>query len=175
MLGDLRSQRLILREVELADGPIFEAYQSRPEHWRRQAVEPQEFADGELRIKRYQQYRGPDDNRRLYVFGAVEAKSGILLGQVSLAIMDERTAELGISVAYDHHGKGLGSEMAARMIGWGFDALRLRTIEAYVAIENIACRRLLEKTGMIVEDRSENSIFAQGRWWTEDKYAIHKH
>ncbi len=62
--------------------------------------------------------------------------------------------------------------MAERLLAFGFDQIGLHRIGADVAIENQACRRVLEKIGMSYEGTARDSIWAQGRWWTEAKYAI---
>jgi RimJ/RimL family protein N-acetyltransferase len=48
MLPVLHTERLTLREVQLEDGPVLQAFQNRPEQWQYMAVEPEEFADGTL-------------------------------------------------------------------------------------------------------------------------------
>lgn len=50
--------------------------------------------------------------------------------------------------------------------------LKLHRIEADVALENVPCIRLLERVGMVREGVLRDCIRAQGRWWTEAKYAI---
>ena len=51
-----------------------------------------------------------------------------------------------------------------------------RTVKANEAraIENLACIRVLEKAGMVREGVARDCIWAQGRWWTEAKYAMLK-
>ena len=58
------------------------------------------------------------------------------------------------------------------MLAFGFGDLRLNRIEADVALENHPCIRVLEKIGMQREGVSRECIFAQGRWWTEARYAM---
>jgi [ribosomal protein S5]-alanine N-acetyltransferase len=172
MLPHLETPRLALREMELADGPALAAFQSRPFAWRHMAVEPAEFADGTARVRRYLEHRGPDDRRRLFVYVAVLKLSGDIVGTVSLQRSHPAIASLGVGVSEDHVGRGLGTEMAARLLAFGFEAVRLHRIEADVATSNAACIRLLEKLGMTREGVARDCIHAQGRWWTEAKYAM---
>jgi RimJ/RimL family protein N-acetyltransferase len=58
------------------------------------------------------------------------------------------------------------------MLAYGFDELKLHRIEADVALENDTCIRLLERIGMVREGVLRDCIRAQGRWWTEAKYAM---
>ena len=62
--------------------------------------------------------------------------------------------------------------MVRRLVDFGFGDLRFHRIAADVAIENHACIRLLEKVGLRFEGVSRDRIRAQGRWWTEARYAI---
>src|SRR5262249_58642808 len=69
-------------------------------------------------------------------------------------------------------GRGLATEIALRLLAFGFNDLKLHRIEADVAVENAACIRVLEKIGMFREGVAHDCIFAQGRWWTEARYAM---
>jgi RimJ/RimL family protein N-acetyltransferase len=62
--------------------------------------------------------------------------------------------------------------MVRRLIAFGFGDLGFHRIAADVAVENHACIRLLEKVGLQFEGVSRDCIRAQGRWWTEARYAI---
>ena len=41
-----------------------------------------------------------------------------------------------------------------------------------LAVDNRPCLRVMEKIGMQHEGVSRDCIFAQGRWWTEAKFAM---
>ena len=172
MLPELHTDRLVLREVELDDGPALQAFQNRPEQWLHQAVEPQELADGTLRIQRYFEHRGPDDARRLFVYVAHEKIRGALVGTVSLSRAHPRIGNLGFGVATEYWRRGYATEMAARLIAFGFGEIGLHRIGADVAVQNMASRRVAEKAGMAYEGTARDCIWVQGRWWTEAKYAV---
>ena len=172
MLPELQTERLVLREVRLEDGPALQAFQNRPEQWQRMAMEPEEFADGTLRVQRYFEHRGPDFERRLFVYVAHERSLGVLVGQIGLSRSHPALASLGFSVATEYWRKGYAAEMAIRLIEFGFDELGLHRISADVAIENDASKRVLDKIGMTYEGTARDCIWAQGRWWTESQYAI---
>ena len=95
-----------------------------------------------------------------------------LIGTVNLARLAPGIGSFGIGIDEVHAGRGLASEMAARLIAFGFAELKLHRIEADVALENVPCIRLLERIGMVREGVLRDCIRAQGRWWTEAKYAI---
>ena len=172
MLPELDTERLILRETKPEDASFLEAYQNRAEHWQMQAVEPANFANGAQRVEGYLRFRGSGEDRRLYDFVARTKAAGTPVGQVSLERSGPAIASIGFSVAHGHRGNGYAAEMAARMIAFGFDVLGLHRICADIAVENEASRHIAEKIGMIYEGTARDCIWAQGRWWTEAKYAM---
>jgi len=172
MLPELESERLVLRETQPEDAAFLEAYQNGPDHWRLQAVEPENFANGVQRVEGYHKYQGSGADRRLYDFVAREKETNTPIGQASLNRSGSTLASIGFSVAKDFRGQGFAVEMAARVIAYGFDELKLHRIAADIAIENEASRRIAEKFGMAHEGTARDCIWAQGKWWTEAKYAI---
>ena len=172
MLPELKSERMVLRELVLADGPAMQAFQNNAAQWRYQAVEPAEFADGTLRIQRYLDHRGPDDQRRLMVYVAIDKASAEVIGQVSLSRSHPVIAHIGFGVAEKNFGKGYGTEMARCLLEFGFSRVGLHRVCADVALENKPCIGVLEKLGMQREGVARECIHAQGKWWTEAQYAI---
>jgi RimJ/RimL family protein N-acetyltransferase len=173
MLPELRTDRLVLREITPEDGPALQAFQNRPEQWQLQAVEPEELADSTLRIKRYFEYCGPEEARRLYFYLARKISTHAVVGQVSLSrFFHPALASLSFGVASEHWGRGYATEMAQCVLSFGFCELGLHRISADIAIENQASRAVVEKTGMVHEGTARECIWAQGRWWSEARYAI---
>lgn len=171
VLPELRTPRLILREIRPEDGPELQAYQSMPANWRLQAVSPEEYSDGK-RIERYMQYRGEGEERRLHVFVARSISTDQLIGEIGVSRTYPETVAIGFSVVPQQWGHGFGTEMANRALTFCFDNLRAHRVTAAVAIENTACCRVLERIGMTLEGTSCECIKAQGRWWSEHQYAI---
>ncbi|MBX9773496.1 MAG: GNAT family N-acetyltransferase [Xanthobacteraceae bacterium] len=173
MLPDLETERLTLRELAPGDAPAIEAaWQNSPTQWLYQAVEPVEFTNVQERISNYLRYRGDGERRRIYDYVARLKDDGSLIGGVSLGCSHPAIASIGLRVVRSHGGRGYGTELARRMLAFGFGDLRLNRIEADVAIENKPCIRVIEKIGMHREGVARECIFAQGRWWTEARYAM---
>jgi [ribosomal protein S5]-alanine N-acetyltransferase len=171
MCSELETDRLVLRELSPADAPAL-SFQNCPTFWSLQAVEPPEFADGAARIANYLKYRGSGAERRLFAYLARHKTDGAVIGTVSLQRSERAIASLGLAVAAAHGGRGFGTEMSRRLLGFGFAELALNRIAADVSVNNHACMRLMEKIGMRREGVARECIFAQGRWWTEAKYAV---
>jgi RimJ/RimL family protein N-acetyltransferase len=173
MLRELETERLALREMRPADAPALQVWQSSPAQWRQQAIEPEEFAAAGVRIARYLEHRGAGARRRLFVYVAILKSTGAIVGSAGLSRSGPGVASLGFSVAASHAARGYGTEIAERLLAFGFEDLRLHRISADVAIENLACTRVLEKAGMVREGVARDCIWAQGRWWTEAQYVMH--
>jgi ribosomal-protein-alanine N-acetyltransferase len=172
MCSELETDRLALRELNPADAPELQAIWSSPTQFRHQAVEPPELADSEGRIANYLKHRGSGADRRLFVYLARRRTDGAVIGTVSLQRSERAIASLGLGVAAAHGGRGFGTEMARRLLAFGFAELPLNRIAADVSVCNHACMRVMEKIGMQREGVARECIFAQGRWWTEAKYAL---
>jgi ribosomal-protein-alanine N-acetyltransferase len=172
LLPELETPRLWLRELELSHTEETAAFQSHPEHWHYQAIEPEEFADGKLRIERYLQHRGPPEHQRIMSFSAFDKLTGRLVGQVSLSRSSPKVASLGFGVSLEKARQGLATEMGLRLLEFGFGPLSLHRIEGYVAPENKPCVRVLEKLSMTYEGTLRECIWAQGRWWHDSIYSI---
>src|SRR5262245_49491514 len=98
MLPQLDTPRMLLREVALEDAPALQAFQSAPSYVRCQAMEPAEFADGELRVSRYLQYRGEGAQRRLFVYVAMLRGDRRVLGTVNLSRSAPAIGSFGIGI-----------------------------------------------------------------------------
>ena len=71
---------------------------------------------------------------------------------------DQQRAEIGYSLQRAHWGQGLATEVARRMLDYGFDVLKLRRVEADTDPRNTASLRLLEKLGF------QREGYARERW-----------
>jgi RimJ/RimL family protein N-acetyltransferase len=173
MLPDLETGRLTLRELSPDDAPAIEAaWQNSPTQWLHQAVEPEEFTNVAERIANYLKYRGDGERRRIYDYVARLKSDGSVIGGVSLGRSHPAIASLGLRVVASHGSRGYGTELARRILAFGFGDLRLNRVAADVATDNHPCLRVMEKLGMQHEGVSRDCIFAQGRWWTEARFAM---
>jgi len=92
-------------------------------------------------------------DRTLFHFGVAEREHDRIIGHATLFKWDQahRRAEIGYSIRRDRWRLGLGSEAVAALIGFGFERLGLRRIEADSDPRNSASIRLLEKLGFVRE------------------------
>lgn len=71
-----------------------------------------------------------------------------------------------------HWGNGYATEIAKRLIRFGFEDLKLHRIEAGVATENKRSIKVLEKAGMSIEGIRRKILPIRGKWVDNYHYAI---
>ena len=79
----------------------------------------------------------------------IAEKDGVTVGCIDLFDLDirNRRAALGMYVAKDCRGQGIGREMVEELEKYAFDFLHLRVLYAVIAEKNTACSRLYESLG----------------------------
>lgn len=95
-------------------------------------------------------------------------------GQTEVAEQARRTqAEIGWAFHPDHHGQGLATEAADRLIMACFEELGLRRLTALCFAENTPSWRLMERLGMHREGHHRaDSLLRDGRWVDSYVYAL---
>jgi len=80
---------------------------------------------------------------------AIVGKDGILLGRCGLNLIAETSeVEVDFVVAPGFWRRGYATEAAKAALTYGFEILKLEKIIALTKPENVAARRVMEKTGM---------------------------
>lgn len=95
---------------------------------------------------------------------AVKAKDdGRYLGNASIRPRPEHQNEweIGYYLRRDEWGKGFATELANRLIRYGFDTLNLHEIFATVDVDNMASKHVLDKAGLRLfrSERDEQGPF----------------
>ena len=95
------------------------------------------------------------------IFWVVTPKGGTrFLGSICLwkISREDAKAEIGYELLPENHGKGIMQEVIPRVIQFGFEEMKLQTIEAELSPRNLKSVRLLEKNNFkLVEENEENS------------------
>lgn len=93
------------------------------------------------------------EQRKVFHWGVAERERDRIVGHATLFAWDPRhgRAELGYSIRRDRWGLGLGTEAARALVGFGFERLGLRRVEADVDPRNVGSIRVLEKLGFVRE------------------------
>ena len=104
--------------------------------------------------------------RRQYRLGIELAETGLLVGMMRIGVGSERhrSANIGYGVAPPFWGRGIASEAAALIVGFGFERLGMHRIWATHHPENVASRRVLDKLGFREEGRRRDARMIAGQW-----------
>ena len=102
------------------------------------AIENNEFIDWAITFKDYSKLIGT-----------------ICLWNIS---KEENKAEVGYELLPDFQGKGIASEVFSAVVNFGFNVMKLQTIEAYTHKENQSSIKLLEKFNFKRDPEAEAKI-----------------
>lgn len=87
--------------------------------------------------------------RTLFHWGVARTTDDVIVGHATLLSLApaHRRAEVGYSIEKSQWGRGLGTLAVELLIGFAFDTLGLRRLEADVDPRNVGSLRVLEKHG----------------------------
>lgn len=81
-------------------------------------------------------------------------------------------AEIGYILLPEFHGKGIISEAVKRLITYGFNDLKLHSIEAVIDPENFASEKVLQKYNFVKEAHLKESEFYDGKFLDKVIYSL---
>lgn len=140
------------------------------------------YADPEIaRLARYQQTpMRPEEIDRFFAARVVgpealamavhERSTGRLIGTCAFSQLDgdNGSALYHITIGEsDAWGRGFGTEATRLMVDHAFGVLGLHRIALFVFEFNDRAIRAYRRNGFVVEGRSRESIWRDGRWWDE--------
>ena len=101
-------------------------------------------------------------------WAVVEKESGRMIGTCGFTTIDAPNdmGEIGYVLSPEYHGKGYGTEAAARVLRFGFEELGLHRIEAKFMKGNDASLHVMEKLGMHLEGYRQDGMLVKGRYRT---------
>ena len=166
----LRTPTLVLRPFRAEDAEAVQAYA------------------GDIEVLRYMLW-GPNDEettrwflsntieknsqepRMQYDFAVCLAETGELIGGCGI-YPEEEKAHLGWVLNKRFWKRGYGTELAAELIRFGFEDLRLDHITATCDAENVGSYRVMERNGMKRTGYIEKCRETRNGWRDELHYAI---
>lgn len=98
-----------------------------------------------------------------------DAREEAAIGTCTLHGIDlrRRSAEIGYALLPESRGRGIATDAVTQVVAWGRRNLGLVRIEARVARDNVASRRLLERLGFAPSATDEDGV----ERWTLDATA----
>lgn len=159
--SSITGPRIVLAPLTLDDAPRLFEYRSDPAVRRFQYFEPASVEDAEAFIREVQ-----SGESGWHQLGIREQGSPLLAGDVGFRLVgDERLqAEIGVTLAPDHQGRGLATEAVAALLDHLFGELGVHRVFASVDPRNTASVALFGRLGMRQEAHFLQSVRFKGEW-----------
>lgn len=97
------------------------------------------------------------------------------LGVTGYIHRENDCAEVGFLFAPQAQGKGYGQESLAALCNYAFNHGGIRRLVATVTAGNLASRRLLEKTGFVLEGELREAWWLAGAWHNDWLFGLLRH
>jgi RimJ/RimL family protein N-acetyltransferase len=164
----LETPRLILRRIREDDLAALVAYRNDS----RVAQYQMWKSYDEIKAKELITDKNPGDEG--YFQFALETKAtGELIGDFMLKTQeDKRLAEIGYTLAFNFHGKGLAREAATAVIDYAFSILKIHRLSATADPRNLASLKLLGRLGFRKEAHFVKSLWFKGMWADDVVYGL---
>ena len=171
--GRLETERLVLSRLEPPDAEAMFAYRSLPEIFRYQNWRPVSV-DEILTFIRGLAGDEPLAPGRWFQFGIRLRAEGTLVGDcgVKVGTDDDRQAEMGVTIAPEHQGKGYATEAQWAVLEYLFGRLGKHRVYASADPRNTASIALMKRLGMRQEAHHVESYWMDGAWADDVIYAI---
>jgi RimJ/RimL family protein N-acetyltransferase len=169
---EIRTARLLLRELRESDLDAFYAIESHPEVMRYER-------DSMTEVAAREKLRGiltdaQAEPRKKFYFAVTLPADDQLRGIVAVRINWEnvREWEVGWTIDPALWGKGYATEAGNEMVKMGFTQLNAHRVVAFCHAGNTASFRVMEKLGMTCEGRTRETRWLHNQWNDEFIYSI---
>jgi RimJ/RimL family protein N-acetyltransferase len=166
------SARVVLRELQLDDAEAMFAYRADPDVARYQSWDPasadelRAFIEGLARAE-------PFAPGTWYQLG-IALDGGDLIGDCGVHVLadEPRQAEIGITIAPAHQGRGYASAALRALLAVLFDELGKHRVYGSVDPRNRASIALLRRAGFRQEAHLRESLWFKGEWADDVIFAL---
>ncbi|CRK83394.1 GNAT family N-acetyltransferase [Neobacillus massiliamazoniensis] len=161
---ELKTERIYLREFQLSDWQEVHKYASQERVCRYQPWGPNSLKESQSFVKQVLVDSAKEPRTRYAL--AINNKEDRLIGAGELNIRDahNKKGEIGYIINPEYWGKGIATDAATLIIGFGFHQLKLHRIYATCDPRNIGSIRVLEKAGMTKEGRIRGDLLMKDEW-----------
>ncbi len=171
----LRSERLLLRSIEIGDVDALFALRADLDLCRYQGWFPEnraaaaELVAGQLDL-------APDTPGTWFQFVILLAASGEFAGDCGVNFLADEptTADIGYTLRREHHGRGYATEAARAMVDWLFGDLGKTRVTARTDPRNAPSIAVLERLGMRRVALNLRAVQVLGEWCDDAVYALER-
>ena len=166
--------RIVLRRLRSADLTNFQAYRSDPDVGRYQSWSPMSSSDAAAFLEEMST-AAFGTTGEWFQLGIAERSTDRLIGDIGICIRDSENkhAELGVTLAANSQGQGLGSEAVLQALTMLFESSDITRVVAITDTRNHATVRLLQRVGMKLTETLDAD--ACGETHAEHVFAIGRH
>jgi len=170
---ELKTKRLILRELTLGDLDDIHKLHSLPETDKFNTLGIPDSIDATKKLVLEWMAIQEELPRKKYVF-CIENSERIFIGLIGLNIGKPTysNSEVWFKLHPKYWNQGHATEAVNKVFHFGFTDLKLHRIEAGCAVENVASMRVLEKAGMVKEGHRRKLLPIRGEWIDNFEFAI---
>ena len=173
----LTSERLVLRRFQPDDLDAFVAYRSDPEIARYQSWEAPYPPSQARQFLQELATIHPDTPGEWFQFAVALRTTDQLIGDCAAHVPadDPRQAEIGFTLAPEHHGHGYATEAVRRLLHYLLIERGKHRVSATCDDRNTRSAALLERVGMRREGHLLQSTWSKGEWTNDLLYAVLHH
>lgn len=168
----LETERLLLRRIDANDVNEIFALRSNPETMKyipRPLVKTNEDA-----LEHIAMIDAKIENNEGINWGIVLKNDPKIIGIIGhYRIKPENfRAEIGYMLLPEFNGKGIISEAVKEVVNYGFNVMKLHSIEAIIDPENLGSEKVLQKSGFVKEAHLKENEFYEGRFLDTVIYSL---
>ena len=169
---ELRTERLVLRQIEAQDAKAIYKYRSDSVTNKYQGWIPETIEDVDSFLKKISSEIDIADT--WFQFVIINIENSEIIGDLGIHFLDAEQAEIGCTLDKKQHGKGYATEALKSAIDYLFNKLNKHRIIGSVDPRNLKSIELVERLGFRKEAHFKESLFINGEWLDDIVYAILK-
>ena len=169
---DLETERLLLRRVDNNDYKEVLALRSNPETMKyipRPLLKNEEEAFARIAMIENKIINKEGINWAITIKD--DPRLIGIIGHYRIQLENYR-AEIGYMILPEFNGLGIVTEAVKEVVKYGFDIMKLHSIEAVIDPDNIASAKVLEKNGFVKEAHFKENEFHEGHFYDSVIYSI---
>ncbi len=170
---EIKTERLLIRTLNLSDISDFLIYRSNPEVVKYQGFDVISEKEAEVFIKQNlnKEFGRPGEWKQFAIENIQMAK---LIGDCAIKFNQEdtRIAQIGITISHLHQKNAYAKEALMGILSHLFDVMGIHRVEEIVDVQNIASINLLKSIGFRQEGHFMENIFFKGSWGSEFQFAL---
>jgi RimJ/RimL family protein N-acetyltransferase len=168
---NIKTDRLLIRTLEMKDKEAFFEYRSMPEIYQYQSWRPKIISEVEELINENIAVSLNIPNTWLQV--AVCLNEEQMIGDIGIHFMEDGyQVEIGYTLSPEYQGKGYALEAVTAVINYAFTDLKKHRITASVDPDNLKSIKLLERIGFRKEGHFIKSFLMNDQWYDDYIYAL---